>query len=245
METIKDSFINKVKSAATLGIGVQLILGIGHREHKKTAAKYPDAWLMVGVGAPTDPDPRVVKYIPTHKMASDLIEANPNVVLELVLTELIQYWFDFLSDVYRYLLSKVLAGDTTIKLRKCQVKLNPTDLGIGDINTYVENSCVDAFDFENAQEKLVIVRKALNVDLTGVQNQVNEIKKFITIRNIFQHNLGVIRHDDITAIGSTSITLDEGDKITEYKVGDRIKISPFDIEICADSLIEVNNALIH
>lgn len=244
MKTICNSFVNRIKNTTKLGLGASTIFQLGHNCYIETALKFPDAQILIGSGKPNEPNARIIKYATTHKELFKLMENNKGLLLELVLSELVQHWFDYLLEIYKEVIKKSIRGEKCYNLPKLQPKIDVTKISSTNLEQVLIDASVESFDFETSQNKLHIIRKALNVDLSNVSNDVESIKKFITIRNIFQHNLGVVRTDDVVGLGFANISLDTGKSIRQFKVGDRLELSPFDIEAYADSIIAVSQALV-
>lgn len=242
MEIICNAFINKVETTTRLGIGSSFVILLGHHQHKQIA-KSPHSKILTGSGHPDDQNKRVIKYSPTHKELVELIESNEDLLLELFLTELIQHWFDYLADLYQEIVKSCLRGEKKYKLSKVQPKIDFSELSNSNLEQILIHSSVQSFNFQSAQKKIDIIEKALSVDLSHLSNEKNNIKKFIVVRNIFQHSLGYVRCDDLDMLGKSSIHLDDGQSQKCFNAGDRLKLSAFDMETCADSLIAIAKAL--
>ena len=164
--------------------------------------------------------------------------------MELVLSELVQHWSDYLLELYKEIIKKSLRGEGGYKIPKLQPKIDAIKISSTNLELVLIDACLESFDFESSQNKLPIIKKALDADLSGVSDDIANIKKFIIVRNICQHNLGIVRVDDITLLGLANISLDAGNSTRHFKVGDRLELSPFDIEACADSIIAIAQALV-
>jgi len=100
----------------------------------------------------------------------------------------------------------------------------------------IGNGAKDNFSFENHGIKLKTLKKLFIFDDIGNSSELEqEMKKQVQIRNIFQHNRGEVRKDDLIKIGRENqylkIISDEEQSI-EYREGNKIVLSKQEIENC-------------
>lgn len=206
---------------------------LGHLRHAPFATQYPDAIARIGDGFPQQPT-REVKYTPTHREIADGKDHSLALVLEGALSDLVQQWHELLKDLYELALTQTVEGHADYAIEKIQPKLTVAELRGPNAIKHILAQAVRNFDFEEASNKLRIVRKIYNVDLTDIQAAVRTVNKFILVRNIFEHRKGIASDRDITDAGG-QLALEEG----TINVGERIQLSPYDIEAVSDSMIAI------
>jgi len=245
MYKIKVDFVDAISAIACEAFGLFVIVEWGLTGHMPTALKTPDARMMIGVGFPEEMK-RVVKYIPTHKEVHDKLYNNREVIFERYLSVIVQQWYDFLTAIYKNALESNIKGKThySIPTEKLRIDLSK------DSNLIIDNvidSAIKNYDFLNSDEKLLVIKKTLSIDNTrwdASRNDLNVIKENILIRNIFQHNHGIIKSEDLQHIGKEYLEEDYGNEKKKKIVGMKIKRTPFDIENCVDSMIKAANMII-
>lgn len=85
------------------------------------------------------------------------------------------------------------------------------------------------FEFKkSAKDKIKILENLTGSNLDKQDKKI--IFKNVVIRNVVQHNMGIIRKRDLGFLGINRITTDDGDRLLEFFEGDRIKISIYDLE---------------
>lgn len=243
MQIIRDDFLNKIATTASNAVGASVVLQLGINNHKATAQQYPNAQLLVGDGPPGQSGTRSVQFAPTHQYIQNQLQQNRNVLYELYLTEIIQHWFDFLSDIYRKAVCDTLRCNANYALPKIQVRIDFNEAS-SNINSHIEEIASNNFDFLSADEKLKVIRKTLSINLTAIQSDINLIRINVKVRNILQHNLGVVSSDDLSELGVSSIDVDEGNSIKSIIADQKITRTAFDIENLVTSLATVVKTLV-
>ena len=241
----KVKFIDGIEAKACSAFGVFCVLQNGISGHWNITKKTPNSRLFIGVGHPNE-SKRVIKYVPTHQKIHDELIENRNLVLSLYFGEIIQLWYDYLMDIYKELLLWNIYSDGHFIIQSENIKV---DLSLPKeqlINSIIEGA-VRNFDFLPANEKLTRVKKALSRsdDEWHVGDEyIKSIRINILIRNIMQHNLGIISEDDIKALGCGFFEEDYGDSIVKKSVGMKISRTPYDIEKLVDSMKEMANIIV-
>ena len=227
------STVERAKSA--MGQYGLVVLGLIH--HAPIAAQYPDAINRIGEGPP-DQSVREVKYTPTHREVADSKDHSLALVLEGALSDLVQQWHELLKDLYEVALTQTIEGHANYVIEKIQPRLTVAELRGPNAMKHILSQAVRDFDFEDSSNKLRIVRKIYNVILTDIQVEVNTLNKFVLVRNIFEHRNGIASARDIADAGG-QLALDAG----TINIGDRIQLSPYDIETISDSMIAIAKKL--
>ena len=241
MQIIKNEFIIKITQSAKNAVGSSIVLQIGINGHQQIASTHPNATLRMEAGSPVV---RKINLAPTHQQIQNILTNNRNILFELYLTELVQYWLDFLDNIYRKALQDNLSGATkySIPLTKCNVNFTLT----GQMNlsqSLIDSACND-FNFLAASHKLKTVKKLLGINLLLVANHETVIKTNIQVRNILQHRKGIVCSSDLKKLNVRFITEDHGDTISNIAAKDKITRTGFDIENFVHSLIIIAKTLI-
>ena len=243
MISIKNKFVDKINESVTNAIGASVVLQIGIQAHASKASEYPDATIHVGSGDPSCPNTRHIKFTPTHIQANQKLVNNRNIILELYLTEIIQHWFDFLAEIYAKAISENVHQSGRFPITKVKMQVDLSSSGSDLINS-IENNANANFGFLPASEKLRIVKKILGTTLSEVQIDEACIKTNIQVRNILQHQLGIVSNSDLSDIGVSFIEEDHGNKKENISSGNKITRTYFDLENFVDSLTNVATALV-
>jgi len=124
------------------------------------------------------------------------------------------------------------------------VKLDLKGLTTETLEQEVLDAARRAFDFERSDEKLKTISRTFGENLTAEEEQSRQvIQENIAIRNVIQHNHGVVRQEDLKRAGVKSFTIDHGDRMETAGIGQRVTRTAFDLEIFANALKTVATAL--
>jgi hypothetical protein len=242
---IKVKFIDGVDEKACLAFGVFGVLQSGINTHWKLTESTPNSRMFIGIGNPSN-FKRIIKYIPTHKNIHDELIKNKDIILNLYFGELIQYWYDYLSDIYLALLKWNIYHNGKFNIQSENLKIDLSLSKDGLIQNVID-SAIKNFDFLPASEKLNRVKKALSKteeDWKKGSEYINNIRTNIQIRNIMQHNLGIISAEDLQFAGCKNFEEDHGDAMEYKTVGMKITRTPYDIEKFVDSMKLLANIII-
>ncbi|ELP6989649.1 hypothetical protein [Vibrio sp. 99-70-13A1] len=242
MRNIKTNFVDKIETSITEALGFHTLIRFGQMKHAEQIGVNLNARAMFGVGHPSNPQ-RTVSYAPKHIDIQRKVDDKPNVVLELYLTEIIQHWFDFLADLYQKALEENYFNSGSYAIPPSKVKLDLT-LKDNDLYNSIIGSCVRDFDFLQAKEKLKQIKRTLAADLSGLQADEHLINENIQIRNILQHRLGKVSSKDLSDLGISSFSQDQGDSINQISAGARITRTVYDLEKLVISLKRVADKLV-
>ena len=242
--SIRDDFIQKITEATEKAMGAYVVLQLGIKQHQSFSNPYLSAPISVMVGHPNNPG-RTIKYAPTHQQTQSMLQNNPNILLELFLTEIIQYWFDFLLAIYTEVLEANLLNNSNSNypIPDAKLKVNLSLSGVNLSQNIKDTACKD-FDFLKASDKLKIITKALNKNLSTITIDVTLLKTNIQVRNILQHRNGIVNQKDLSDLGIASIDEDHGNLPKSIVAGQKITRTPFDLENLTDSLINIAKTLI-
>ncbi len=245
MYQTKVEFVDSIGSIACEAFGLFVILEWGLTDHLTTVAENPNARMMIGVGFPEEKK-RIIKYIPTHKEVHDKLYNNREVIFERYISVIVQKWYDFLAKIYKNALVSNIEGNTQYSIPSEKLKIDLSKKSNLILENVIE-SAVKNYDFLNSDEKLSVIKKTFNVDNArwdASRNDLDVIKENVLIRNIFQHNHGIIKAEDLQHLGKEYFEEDYGDSKKKKTVGMKIIRTPFDIENCVDSMIRAANMII-
>ena len=243
MRQIKNDFIEKITQSAKISVGTSVVLNFGINNHQQYALSYPDATIHIGAGPPDVDGVRKIMFSPTHQQIQSFLTNNRNILFELYLTEIIQYYFEFLGNLYKKAIIDNISGNSSypISPQKTTVDftLSETDFN----NSIISSACID-FDFLPASKKFSLVRNIFEVESSDIESELALIKTNIQVRNILQHHKGVVKAKDLEQLGVQSIIEDHGNEIKHIAANERITRTGFDIENLVNALIKVSHTLI-
>jgi len=243
MQLIRDNFINKITETATNAVGAYIILLLGINSHQQMTNSHPNATIHMGAGPPDAADVREISFAPTHQQTQNTFQSNRNILSELFFTEIIQYWFEFLLEIYGDALRRNMAGETDYPIPNAKPKIDFTLSGT-DLTQNIENSACKEFDFLAASEKLRVIKTILGVNLTTIDADIKLLKTNIQVRNILQHRRGVVSEKDLSELGVHSIIEDHGNLTKEITADQKISRTVYDIENLVGSLIIIAKTLV-
>lgn len=243
MQLIRDDFHASIRTEIEVALGLYFVLNVGRVQYAQIANSYPNSRAFVGSGNPIS-NPRTIAFAPTHSFVSNTLAAQPNLVFEGFHASIVQHWFDFLLKVYTFCAGEAISGVRHRNIPDIDIAYNFERAPGVSLETSLVIACREAFDFKQADEKLRVVRTALGVDLQGVQSEVRVIKENIIIRNMIQHNKGIIRDEDLRRLGANSISCDEGNAVIQKVAGDRVQRTAYDLEACVTAMMTVSSVLV-
>ena len=151
-------------------------------------------------------------------------------LLVLVQATLVQEWLIFLDSVFGEAVLYCLKNNLASRLPMLSLgvkKLEPTSLV--KMRESICYALREAFSFNrNYPDKIKTLHKMFKVPAD--KKLQGEMKKHVTIRNIFQHHRGVIRPRDLNAIGKQDFEmLDDAGNQKAYKKGELIVLSKLEV----------------
>jgi len=161
-------------------------------------------------------------------------------LLVLVHAGLIQEWSIFLDFVFGKVVLHYLETDMcdALPLQKFNLKkIKATSFY--DMRVSISQAAKESFSFENYDEKIKRLRSIFGIKSSQMNEEAKkhlealdaEMKKHVEIRNVFQHNRGIIRKRDLTAIGQQYFELlDDDGNTRQYKKDDEMVLSKPEIE---------------
>jgi hypothetical protein len=246
MQGIRDSFQTDLDDLLLLAQGLLVLTGFGKDVINKSLGLSPDLdpYLLV-------PEPYLFK---TNSEARDLLEVlniytkHQTAVQEMIHGQFVQKWLDFLDRMFGQILDGHLSGRASYPdlSGSIELKLDLLDLSaiLGpNLIPIIQESALRWFNFLKPEDKLKKIKKALKV--ASDETLERAVKKHILVRNLFQHNNGVLRQDDIDRLGLKAITLlDDFNKPIEFKVGERLIVSFCELNAVRDDLYKMASLLI-
>lgn len=166
---------------------------------------------------------------------------NISLVLSPAHTGIVQEWLIFLDAIFGRAILHFLEMDIPDRLPKRPPiylnKIKPSSLV--NIRESISNASKKSFSFIHYPDRIEILRRIFKITDEELQNPKkehtqklnSEMKKHVTIRNIFQHNRGKIRVDDLPEISPQYFELLNGNgKRENYYENDDIILSMPEIE---------------
>lgn len=240
MHTIRNSFLNDLNGLMILARSLTCLLKIGVVATKNRLSEIPNSTFKLAIDYPS---PTAVTSESVN-LADALVnyENNDLIVYELVHAQFVQKWHGFLDDLFKDMLVNYMSSENTSYLiNNCKFTL---DLRIPFTpDNLVESACKE-FSFSSHDDRLNKIIKGLR--LTIPDEVKKAVKKQVNIRNIFQHNGGVLRPEDIDKLqgcGGTSL-LDNSQNSVLFNVGERLTITYWELERAKENFQNLANWLV-
>lgn len=145
---------------------------------------------------------------------------------------LVQEWIIFVSSVFGRAVLYFLETNATSRLPKQPLRLNKINpSSLRNMRESISEAVKESFSYEGYSKRIITLRSIFNIKEAQLENhekkQVeelnNEMIKHVAIRNIFQHNRGKIRKDDLEGISPQYFELlNENRKKEKYVENDEI-----------------------
>ncbi|OUL27061.1 hypothetical protein BV378_10270 [Nostoc sp. RF31YmG] len=161
---------------------------------------------------------------------------HKEVITELFYGRIIQLWYDFLNQIIEQLV-RVSFIDSS-KYPKLHEK-------ISFIKTIDENIKIIRRNFDNSSgvDKIDKVEEYLGQKIDENLRQL--IKVAITVRNLLEHNQGVIRDRDLNVLNITAIELiNESCQEQDYFIDQKVRISIYEVYRLKNIFYHTSNQLI-
>jgi len=128
------------------------------------------------------------------------------------------------------------------------VNLRIGDLHGASLPDALADAARDRFDFEKSSDrKLSIVARILGrrdaLNDPALAEAKRALAMNVLIRNVFQHNRGVVREDDVEKNGGP-FTCNLGDRVLTVSVGGQLHRTLFDLEACIGAMVQVAHVLV-
>lgn len=246
MENIRKVFMEDLIRLTGEAFGVHVTLQHGREVLRVHTAHIPNMPFIIGVPDGEGRLKRIVHFTQTNEAIQSLLDANPNLVLEPFLGSLVQLWNNFLCDLFAQAVRVSLAKPGTYALPVLDLRLDAfEELTEGNLGSSIVAAARKRFDDAvSVKKKARDVAKILGVDLRPVENQLRRLADNIVVRNVLQHNHGILRQRDLEEAGADHIDFDEGDAIRPLRLGDRVFRSVYDINEFAHAMGDVAKTLV-
>lgn len=142
-------------------------------------------------------------------------------VIILIQTALVQEWNIFIDSVFYATILHFLEMGDVDKLPTERVDLKKiVSSDICSLRKSIATAARESFSFKPYDNKIEILRKIYKVNDGPIESV---LKKHVEIRNIFQHNRGLVRQTDLIKTGGAGFDILQEDQTKKiYKVGDTI-----------------------
>lgn len=173
-----------------------------------------------------------IQAIPEHE-SSD--------VLVLVHASLVQEWTIFLDSVFSQAVLYLLKVGNVEKLPEETLDLKYLDpSNMGNLRKSIANIACENFSFRPYDKKIKIICSMFGVedDSGNSASDSAKMRKHVEIRNVFQHNRGIVRKKDLERIGIKSFKILQDDQsIEEYVEGNKIILTLCEIQNLNNTII--------
>ncbi len=147
---------------------------------------------------------------------------NKGAIAELIYGRIVQQWYDLLNKIIEQIVKEHLAGIKSYpKIPTVKVEL---DFNIENFLEEVPKLARENFDFTKAVEKTKVIETSLEQNLDEELKQ--QIKKTIIVRNLLEHNQGIVRDKDRKQTGTNSIKLiDNSCQEKDFQTDEKVEIT--------------------
>jgi hypothetical protein len=206
--------------------------------------RYPEATFVVGIG---HPETATVSTTPRPvRLLLEVFSQRDTVANELIHAQVIQYWHDFLDELLLELARRHFTGWRIYPgLGTVQLRLDCRRVGDPCLVDQVVEGAGREFGFMEAMDKLRLAARALRVSIP--QELSRAIKKDVTVRNVLQHNDGILRDEDLKRLGLKGAGLplrDNSGEERRHHAGDRVAISFWELMAACANLLDAAGLLI-
>ena len=161
--------------------------------------------------------------------------------------DLVQEWHIFLDAVFSNAVFTYLQSNREIKLSNSNsIRFSDLSLvgvkGKKDVFGRITESLAESFSFHSHKSKIEDLGRLFPDKMDSTL--LREIIKHIEIRNIFQHNRGQVRSDDLKKIGRPKQcfeVLDENGELAQYSEGQKIQLSLRELEKFVEMIEKVSH----
>lgn len=146
---------------------------------------------------------------------------------------IIQEWHIFLDNVFAMVIvHKLLHKKVISNFPKMNVKIDFSDVDLSTVSkarNYICDKLKETFSYDPYDEKIDKIKKL--VDLKPyITTELPFIKKNVIVRNIFQHQKGVVSSGDLTRLGGSLTLLGDANAPVSFNAGDQLHISKTEIK---------------
>jgi hypothetical protein len=246
MISIRDSFIASVEETACDAVGVHVVIIEGISAYRAMYESTPDEQIEL---AAYEDRSRIIRYSPTHENVLSTLNTNPFLAIEAFHGIVIQLWHEFLSDLYCAGVAQELATPGMYQLGEIELRIDAEALSGAALPEQLANAARVRFDFAvKSNEKLRVVAKMLKrteaIRQPAIQAHVDKIRQNVVVRNVLQHNRGILRSTDLDELGVKELPSDLGSKIHYVPAGFRVHRTPFDLDDCVASMVALARELV-
>lgn len=244
LNVLRQSFEDTVDALLTQALTVNVLASFGTLQTTQHGQKYPDAFQTFGAGPAENPTRLSSKCIKVRDLAP-IYNNNRGIVMELFHGRIVRAWYDHLLRLYRSIVQEYFEGKRqqvpTVPLQGRSLILDRN--AEPDPEESLKSAVIGSYAFARTDEQMDIIQKALGHRLE--EQLIRTIKMHTTVRNCFEHSDGVIRANDLKRLGQREIQLTNEDTTTaRFVVGDRLKVSSWDIEDITIALTIASRVLV-
>lgn len=230
MKLLQQSFNNQIKIQLKEALSLELVQSFGFPRLKEFSEKNPDTGTFALRQHMKLPESAPFITNISHSEAVKIVENHTNLVFEIFHSNLIQKWFTYLGDVFFLLISDNLLKKASFKIPEIKIDFSFVDIGDSSLAETIRSQIVESFEYLSAEKKWDYLRRSLALEDPEIREKYQIIKREIIIRNLIQHNMGVVRPEDLKKAGVNCFTSDEGGSTTAFKENSRIRRGIFDLE---------------
>jgi hypothetical protein len=191
---------------------------------------------------------QVSKLTPTESTGDTIIintEVNSEDLRILTHAFIIQEWHIFLDSIFAKVITYKLYHRNMIpKIPKMNIKIDFEDIDLSTKSKaryYICDKLKETFSYDPYDEKIDKIKKLVN--LQSYDTELLFIKKNVTVRNIFQHQKGIVYPRDLAKLGGSLTLLDSKNNSVAFKANDNLKISKIEINKLYETIDKITENL--
>lgn len=245
MKLVQERFLNALNEELHAAISLTYVVDLGKNKfesHPETSrGTYRHGFISINepeLGMFANSSVDVVD-------AYEFVKTNSTLVFEVFHNLMIQSWFQFLSGLHREMIYSLRHAERKYDIDKKKISISLELLSKKHLPDVIFHDICDDFERENADKKISIVLKGLGKNSATLEPELSIIRQEIIVRNLIQHNKGVIRDEDIEKNGKSFTKVDmTAGRIEKLSAGQRIQRDLSDIRKLAAVFYSISEKLL-
>ena len=241
MKLVLEKFKKSIKSELLAAISIDFIIKMGKDAYLENEAQIDQSLLSHGfIDFTIDEDCELSNTWKSVKDCYDFVDDNPYYLVEVFHGLMIQSWHVFLADIYAEMTYSTRHADKVYSIGKIEVNINPEELSKDYLPDAIRIRSTQKFKFYPTDKQLSIINKALEIVVDDLNPEIKKIKQEINVRNLIQHNKGIIREEDIERNNGNFTHVHQTESRNEvFYVGDRINRDILDLRVLAGNFFSI------
>jgi len=174
----------------------------------------------------------------SQRQCPSLTSLGDSEILVLVQAGIVQEWQVYLDAVFEMIVRhSLITCDLSRLPSRLEIDIKDIDpKSVSTVRGSTAKAARERFSFLAYSEKVKSMCNIFGVNVKSEDASVFELRKHVEIRNIFQHNRGTVREDDLRKIGKASYDIREPGGVQEYCGGQKIVLTSDEVDYLASVL---------